>query len=110
LLVNSLFGTNFKLAELIRYLFPVPPSPSVGPSLNTCPKWTPSTVHETSAVSIPPDTSVISYIILLVFGGICLAGLMKLGQPVPESYLSLLEKSISSLAIDLYKPSHSLSK
>jgi hypothetical protein len=78
------FGTNFKAAELIQYL--IHPSSS-GPSLNTCPRCASLFFDFTSVRGI---ASFVSFSSPMKLSSI---GREKLGQPVPESNLSVDEKS-----------------
>src|SRR5579871_6897382 len=66
-------------AELMQYRFPV----GAGPSSKTWPKWDPPARDRTSVRDIPKLSSAAVSTLLASIG------LVKLGQPVPESNLSV---------------------
>ena len=70
-------------AEFMQYRWWV----GAGPSSKTCPKCESAWRERTSTRSMPSESSVL----LTAFPGS--SGRVKLGQPVPESYLSRDEKS-----------------
>ena len=79
-------------AEFMQYLLPV------GPSSKTWPRCTSSALHTTSVLTIPNRVSSRSII------GAPGKGLLKLGQPVPDSNLSLELNRGTPEAMLLYMP------
>ena len=79
------------------------PPLSLGPSLNTWPKCMSPKLLFTSTLSMPRD---VSFVDLTTFFEI---GLVKLGQPVPESYLSFDENRGTPVTTSTYMPSSLLS-
>src|SRR3990170_7323118 len=92
---RSSFGINLRAAELMQYLKPV----GWGPSLNTCPRWESARLLFTSVRTVKKLLSCFS----AIFSGS--RGFVKLGHPVPESYLSRELKSGSPETMSTYIPS-----
>jgi len=86
--------SSFSDSELIQYLNPL----GGGPSGKTCPKWASQTLHSTSILVIPKETS-FRYLMTLSF-----SGCVKLGQPVRESNFIVESKSSVSQQIQVYFP------
>ncbi len=75
----SVFGMNRSDAELMQYLKPV----GGGPSGKRCPRWESPNLLRTSVRTMNRDRSAFS---TMKLGS---NGRVKLGQPVPESNLSV---------------------
>ena len=80
---RSSFEINLRAAEFMQYLSPV----GLGPSLNTWPRWESACLLLISVLVVKKLLSSFS----TIFPGS--NGLVKLGQPVPDSNLSREEKS-----------------
>src|SRR5271155_3721287 len=77
-------------AEFMQYRFPV----GAGPSSKRCPRWAPQCLQTTSLRVIPSDLS--TRISTASFSAV-----VKLGQPVPESNLSLDRNSTAPQLLHL---------
>src|SRR3989344_924278 len=98
-LIISPLGMNSSEAEFVQKRRP--PS-SIGPSSKTCPTCPPSL-----RISVRVVESELSSCIVTESSSIVL---QKLGQPVPESYLWVLEKSGLPVTTSTYIPSTLLSQ
>src|SRR3990172_8893882 len=96
---RSSLGMNLSAAEFMQYLSPV----GFGPSLKTCPRWESACLLRTSVLLMNNPLSSLSTILS---GS---SGFVKLGQPVPESYLSRELKRGSPETMSTYIPSILLS-
>lgn len=91
---RSSLGMNLSAAEFMQYLSPV----GFGPSLNRCPRWESACLLLTSVLAVKRPLSSRS----TMFPGS--SGLVKLGHPVPESYLSVELKSGSPETMSIIYP------
>src|SRR5690606_19782970 len=94
----SISSLGIKRNEALLMQYRRPPR-ALGPSLNTCPRWASPALLRTSVRRIPKELSLFSSI------NASSMGLEKLGQPHPESNLSVDTNSGSPVVTSTYVPS-----